>query len=157
MYRDAKCVYVANSPGEADVVAVWLEEQGFPSRVMNMSTLGGLPGLTPFSPLAIGAGGIEVWVLDEAKAPLAKQLLEEHSHALAQRAAAASVQGGPIQVRCEECGQVAEFPAKERGSVQECPHCGEYIDVGDWEYDDMPDAASADSAGENSAGENGDE
>src|SRR6185369_13594934 len=55
MHRDAKCVYVANSPGEADVVAVWLEEQGFPSRVMNMSTLGGLAGLTPFSPLAIGA------------------------------------------------------------------------------------------------------
>ena len=39
MHRDAKCVYVANSPGEADVVAVWLEEQDFPTRVMNMSTL----------------------------------------------------------------------------------------------------------------------
>lgn len=151
MHRDAKCVYVANSPGEADVVAVWLEEQGFPSRVMNMSTLGGFAGLTPYSPLGIAPGGIEVWVLDEARAPLAKQLLDEHSHALAQQAAAAEVQGGPIAVRCEECGQTAEFPAKERGSVQECPHCGEYIDVGDLGEDEAPDAISADSDNEDGA------
>lgn len=143
MHRDAKCVYVANSPGEADVVALWLAEQSFPTRVMNMSTLGGLPGLTPFSPLAIGAGGIEVWVLDEARAPLAKQLLDEHSESLAKQSTAAAQQGAPIEVHCEECGRTAQFPAKERGSVQECPHCGEYLDVGE-SGEETPEVGSAD-------------
>jgi predicted RNA-binding Zn-ribbon protein involved in translation (DUF1610 family) len=141
MHRDANCVYVANSPEEADVVAVWLEEQGFPARVMNASTLAGLPSL--YSPVETDAGGIEVWVLDEAKAPLAKQLLVEHSATLARQAIAAQ-QGQPVQVRCEACGQTAEFPAKDRGSVQECPHCGEYLDVGVPPDDESPDAISAD-------------
>jgi hypothetical protein len=148
MHRDPKCIYVANSPGEADVVAVWLEEQGFPSRVMNMSTLGGLPGLTPFSPLAIGAGGIEVWVLDEVRAPQAKQLLDEHSETLAKHTAALQ-HGAPIQVNCEECGQSSEFPAKERGSVQECPHCGAYLDVGDPGQDELSDDETLESSSEN--------
>lgn len=150
MHRDAKCVYVANSPGEADVVAVWLEEQGFPTRVMNMSTLGGIAGLTPYSPLGISPGGIEVWVLDEPRAPLAKQMLEEHSQSLARHATAAAEQSGPIEVRCEDCGRTTEFPAQQRGSVQECPHCGEYLDVGDLgdrdsSDDETPGARSVDS------------
>src|SRR5258707_7287913 len=127
MHRDSKCVYVANSPGEADIVAVWLEEQGFPTRVMNMSTLGGLAGLTPYSPLGISPDGIEVWVLDESRAPQAKQLLEEHSETLAKQAAAAQ-QGPPLGGCCEECGKSSEFPAKDRGTVKECPHCGAYLD-----------------------------
>jgi|SRR5579863_2336189 len=146
MHRDAKCVYVANSPGEADVVAVWLEEQGFATRVMNMSTLGGIAGLTPYSPLGISPGGIEVWVLDEPKAPLAKQMLDEHSQSLVRQAAAAAEQNGPIEVCCEECGRTAEFPAQQRGSVQECPHCGEYLDIGDPGHgaDEVSGAASED-------------
>jgi hypothetical protein len=143
MHRDANCVYVANSSEEANVVAVWLEEQGFPARVMTTSTLAGLPGL--YSPVETDAGGIEVWVLDAAKAPLARQLLEEHSESLVKQATAAALHGDPIEVRCEECGRTAEFPATERGSVQECPHCGEYLDVGDSGDDEMPDALSADS------------
>ena len=142
MHRDANCVYVANSEGEADVVAAWLAEQGFPARVMDTRTLGGLPGMAPFSPLESDAGGVEVWVLDAAGAPQAKQLLDEHSKTLAQQAAAAA-HGEPVVVRCEECGQTAEFPATDRGSVQECPHCGEYLDVGKSGDHETPDFTSA--------------
>ena len=148
MHRDANCVYVANSLEEAEVVAVWLEEQGFPARVMNTSTLAGLPSL--YSPVETDAGGVEVWVLDEARAPQAKQLLEEHSETLAKQAAAAQ-QGAPIQARCEECGQSSEFPAKERGSVQECPHCGAYLDVGE-----PGEGAPGDDETPDSISENGD-
>jgi hypothetical protein len=37
----------------------------------------------------------------------------------------------PVEVDCEECGRRCEFPAEQNGSVQECPHCGAYLDVGD--------------------------
>lgn len=147
MHRDPKCVYVANSPGEADVVAVWLEEQGFPTRVMNMSTLGGIAGLTPYSPLGISPGGIEVWVLDEPRAPQARDKLEEHSRTLVRQATAAAEHGGPIEVRCEECGKTTEFPAEKRGTVQDCPHCGEYLDVGDLGDDETSDVVDDDENG----------
>jgi hypothetical protein len=43
--------------------------------------------------------------------------------------------GPPIEVVCEECGCRASFPAGKRGSVEECPQCGVYLDIGD---DDVP-------------------
>jgi len=41
--------------------------------------------------------------------------------------------GQPIEVLCEECGSRASFPAAQRGSVQACPQCGAYLDVGNEE------------------------
>ena len=41
-YRDPKCVYVCDSPGNADVVANTLEHAGIRARVMDRATLGGL-------------------------------------------------------------------------------------------------------------------
>lgn len=45
--------------------------------------------------------------------------------------------GSPIEVTCEECGKRSQFPAEQHGSVQECPHCRAYVDVGedDWGVD----------------------
>jgi hypothetical protein len=34
-----------------------------------------------------------------------------------------------IPVKCDECEKVSGFPATQTGTVQECPHCGEYMDV----------------------------
>ncbi len=31
---------------------------------------------------------------------------------------------------CEECGQSSTFTSTVMGSVQECPHCGKFMDVG---------------------------
>ena len=62
IYRDPKCVFVADSLGLAEVVATWLRGQEIPAEVMNPSTLGGLLGLTPYSLTAVSATGIEVWV-----------------------------------------------------------------------------------------------
>jgi len=44
----------------------------------------------------------------------------------------------PIEAVCEKCGRSSSFPASQRGSVQDCPHCAAYIDVGD---EDSPDDA----------------
>lgn len=42
-----------------------------------------------------------------------------------------------IQVECEECGKVSSFSDNLNGTVQDCPHCHAYVDVGelDWNED----------------------
>jgi hypothetical protein len=79
----------------------------------------------------------QVWV-ERVDIERAKPVLDEFErrsnelrHAGAEGEAARSV----IEVVCEECGRSASFPAAQEGSVQQCPHCGEYIDVGEG---DMP-------------------
>jgi hypothetical protein len=52
----------------------------------------------------------------------------------------------PIEAVCEACGSRAQFSAALRGSVQECPKCGAYLDVGE---DELPDGW--DEGGEESA------
>jgi hypothetical protein len=36
-----------------------------------------------------------------------------------------------VEVVCEECGERSAFPVIQLGSVQQCPHCGAYVDVVD--------------------------
>ena len=36
-----------------------------------------------------------------------------------------------MEVVCEECGQTSSFPATQQGSLQDCPHCGASVDVGE--------------------------
>lgn len=43
--------------------------------------------------------------------------------------------GATIATVCEECGARASFPAVQRGSVQRCPKCKAYVDVGGDEAD----------------------
>jgi hypothetical protein len=128
--RDPRCVYVANSVGEADIIANWLAGNGVPTQVMDRSTLGGLDGLTPWSPLGIAAKGIEVWILDPRDAARTLLLLEQHQ-ADRDAQAEANRNAGPVSAECEGCGEITVFPAKQRGTVQDCPYCGSYIDVGD--------------------------
>ncbi len=126
--RDRRCVFVADTMGQAVSTATWLTEQGFPARVMDLMTLGGLEGLTPLAPGSISLRGLEVWVLDPDQAAEALALVEEDTAARAQRAAEAERQG-PVEVVCEECGRPSIFPGRQRGTVQDCPHCGSYLDV----------------------------
>jgi hypothetical protein len=39
--------------------------------------------------------------------------------------------GASVKVLCEECGEESIYPAVQRGSVQDCPRCGAYVDVGE--------------------------
>jgi hypothetical protein len=39
----------------------------------------------------------------------------------------------PVQVVCEDCAKPSTFPASQLGTLQDCPHCGAYVDVGDVE------------------------
>lgn len=140
IHRDPRCVFVADSPVLAEVVALWLVDQGVPARVMNPATLGGLVGLTPWSLTGVSSSGIEVWVDDAARAPQALQLLAEHEQFRAEKSAAPAADAAPVEAVCEECGQVSPFPASQRGTLQECPHCGGYLDVPGGDADDWDPA-----------------
>lgn len=41
-----------------------------------------------------------------------------------------------IEVPCEECGTISLFADTLNGTTQECPHCGKYVDVGQFEWDE---------------------
>jgi hypothetical protein len=124
--RDARCVFVAPNVAEATVVVNWLEHEGIAAQVMDSMTHGGLEGLTAWT--GISARGIEVWVMMKEDAQRAVSLIEHHKVAIAklrERKAAA----GPVRAVCEECEQGSVFSGDKRGSVQNCPHCGSYLDV----------------------------
>jgi hypothetical protein len=49
--------------------------------------------------------------------------------------------GTPIEVLCAACGQHSTYPPAQSGSVQQCRHCGAYVDVeGDAIMADWPEA-----------------
>jgi Zn finger protein HypA/HybF involved in hydrogenase expression len=60
----------------------------------------------------------------------AVEIIRQHERVEAQRS---SNQGPELETICEDCGKSATFPASKRGTVQNCPHCGAYIDVGEGE------------------------
>jgi hypothetical protein len=143
MHRDPRCVYIADSPTLAEIVVGWLDDQNIPAQVMNPATLGGLLGLTPWSPTGVSSTGIEVWVDDPAQAPLALQRLAEHEQFRTEKTAPAD-SDAKVEAVCEECGQENTFPAQQRGTTQECSHCGGYIDVpGEEEEWDEPERTAA--------------
>lgn len=138
IYRDPKCVYVADSPAMAGMVAGWLSGRGFAVEVMSEATLGGFEGLTWIVP-GISLRGLEVWVLDEGQAEPARALLAEQAQEIAALRSARAERTGTVTATCEECGQASEFPASQMGTTQDCPRCGRYMDVPDpdenWDFD----------------------
>lgn len=74
----------------------------------------------------------QVWV-ERTDIERAKPLLDDFERRAAdlrKAGAETGAAGPPIEAICEECGGHASFPAAQRGSVQECPHCGAFLDVG---------------------------
>ena len=76
----------------------------------------------------------QVWV-ERTDVERAKPILEDYDRRAARLrdadASDAARAESPIEVACEACGQRTRFSAIQRGSVQECPHCGAYLDVVD--------------------------
>jgi hypothetical protein len=135
-------VFVTHKLTDAVVTATWLTGQGVPARVMDEMTLGGLQGLTAWVP-GVSLHGIEVWVEDLDHVSRARELLVDHEAFLGRRAQAAEA-AGPIEAVCEECGESSVYAGNQIGTIQDCPHCGAYVDV---ESSDA-DTESADEFGE---------
>jgi hypothetical protein len=83
----------------------------------------------------------QVWV-SRADADRARPVLEEFARRTAGRRgdAAPAENADPVEARCQTCGKPSRFPAEQAGSVQECPHCGEFMDVGEGPGESGPPA-----------------
>jgi hypothetical protein len=84
----------------------------------------------------------QVWV-ERTDIERAKPILEGYERRCAQRRDTdthdATAEGPPIEVACDACGQRTTFSPPQRGSVQQCQHCGAYVDVGE---DEFPEESS---------------
>lgn len=81
----------------------------------------------------------QVWISRE-DADRVAHLLTEYENDKAKRDAERTREDtATITVECEDCGKTAQFAGSLKGTVQDCPHCGSYVDVGDveWPYDDV--------------------
>ena len=114
------CVHKATTVEQADIIVAWLAEQGVTATI---------PDRDSFGTFAFGATDtedVQICVADEATAERARALLAEHQKG---HPAPADAHGAMVEVACEECKEMCSYPAEQRGSVQECPHCGAYVDV----------------------------
>jgi rubrerythrin len=116
-------IYAAKSNVEAQMICRLLQSAGVEAFANE-----------DLSPVGIWFGGTIPGVFDagvyvsRANAEEAFALIRHHERLEAERS---SEQGMQVEATCDECGKTAAFSATQRGTVQECPHCGAYLDVGE--------------------------
>ncbi len=127
---DPIAAYNAQSNTDAHLVQQFLESQGIESSVTEDNSLVGqwTFGLLPeiHKP--------QVWI-SRADAERVAELLTMFEVRRRERNVAELPEGAAsIEVCCEDCGRTATFAENLKGSVQDCPHCGAFVDVGevDW-------------------------
>jgi len=119
MSKHPVCVRRAATPEEAAIIATWLADQGIEATVVDPDN----PGVMAFG--VTDPEGIAICVADDATAERATKCLEAHDRRRADRAVADEV----VEVRCSKCGATNRFSGSQRGTVQSCAECSEYLDV----------------------------
>jgi hypothetical protein len=131
---DPVAVYHAANNVEVHLVRNALEASGVEAHVIEDVSQAG----TWVGGQISGIHRPEVWV-NRSDVERAMQIVEAYEHRAAElrdKTTEDDTAGGAIEVTCEECGESSTFPASQRGSVQECPHCDAYLDVVDEELSD---------------------
>lgn len=77
----------------------------------------------------------KIWV-ERSTAVKAKQLIQQFEQRNREREKPGTSTAADIQVQCEECGKTTVFPGSLDGSIQECSHCGSFVDVGELGWDE---------------------
>jgi len=127
---DPISAYNASSNLEAILVQRFLESEGVPAFVTEDNSLVGywVFGILPVFHKP------QVWV-SRCDAERAAQLLVEYERLQFERDAKRKLnEPKSIFVQCEDCGKTSSFAGSLQGTVQDCPHCGAYVDVGDFEW-----------------------
>lgn len=128
-------VYRAKNATQAHMLATALEEAVIKAEVQgeSLNTLS-LTAVNLISDASLWWAAPRILVLEEDAERAGRLLLELEAR---ERVKAQETEGmPPIDAVCENCGRRCSFPAAQHGSVQQCPQCGGYIDVGD---EDSPD------------------
>jgi hypothetical protein len=145
--QDPVAVYNATSNHEAQLVCIHLNEAGVEAYVtedlsfVGVWALGFLPEINK----------PQVWV-DRSAIEQTKPLLEEFENEIRKRLAlednASQSDIAEVEAFCEECGQGSFFPATQLGSIQDCPQCGAYMDIGEAsDHDEWREDGPEDQAG----------
>jgi hypothetical protein len=127
--RDPVAVYTAANHMEASLLCDILREQGIDACVTEDVLESGSWGIGP----APDRQEPQVWTERDVVAKV-KPILEDYQKRAAATQDSAGVDTSPLQAVCEECGKTSSFAARLKGSVDTCPHCGAYIDVGSVEF-----------------------
>jgi len=120
-------VWVTDTNAEAQMLRNVLAEAGIEAYVTEDLSLTGMAGASSSNDLP------QVWV-DSTVAEQAVALLTEIDRRLRERSSdgiGVSTDQSPPEGTCERCGKASTFAPEYRGTVQECPHCGAFMDVGD--------------------------
>ena len=129
--KDPVHIYDAASNDDALLAQMFLDQYGIEAFDVGHSSIVGnwLLGVLP------GIHKRQVWV-DRADAEKARSLIQKYEEQKRSRNSGFADENDrtdPIQVVCEDCGKESFFPSSQRGSTQDCPHCGAYVDVGEVE------------------------
>lgn len=120
MPKEPVCIRRCGTVEEASIIVGWLKDQGVEARIVDPAN----PGVMAFG--VTDPEGIEIYVADEAAADRAADLLDTHDQT---RAAELVSSGEIVEVVCDKCGSTNTFSPEDRGTVQECHDCGEYVDI----------------------------
>jgi hypothetical protein len=112
------CIRSTASLEEASIIVAWLATQGVEAQIADP----GNPGVMAFG--VTDPEGIEIYVKDEETAQTARKLLKEHDQEKGK-----AHHPGSVEMTCDSCGTKTRFSADTRGTTQECPECGAYMDV----------------------------
>jgi hypothetical protein len=139
--RNPVAIYNAANNAEVYLVQDALAAAGIEAYItednsaMGLWALGMLPGI--HKP--------QVWV-ERDDVERAKPILEEFERRKAELNTTETKGIAPdVRAHCEECDKYSFFPAAQVDSVQQCPHCGGFVDVGDERQDEEWEAAEGES------------
>jgi hypothetical protein len=138
-------VYRAKNATQAHMLVTALEEAGIKAEVQgeNLHPLS-LTAVNLISDSPLWWAAPRILVLDKDAERAGQLLLEWEAR---ERMKAQQTEGmPPVDAVCENCGRRCSFPASQQGSVQECPQCGGFIDVGDEDSSDDADWGEAETS-----------
>lgn len=137
-FRDPVAAYTAVDNFQARFLCDRLIEAGIEAMVVEDASQDGT-----FPVKLSGIYKPQVWV-ERADRERAQPVIQAFERRTAELYTPPAQQTSSIEVVCEECGAKSTFPGTLRGSVQDCPHCHAFVDVGE---DEEADAWTAEVEG----------
>jgi len=141
--RDPVAVYLAANTLEATLLCNMLREAGIEAFITADVTQAGtwVGGIVPETHEP------QVWT-ERADIERVTPILAEYERRANELPETAPPEEETMQAVCEDCGKAASFPVRLRGSVQSCPNCGSYMDVGIQETPEEAAGAEGSEGGE---------
>ncbi len=134
--ENARAIFVSDEERAVELISNFLQEKGIEVEIVHHMPESDGMGLTPFASSG-SSNHLEVLVKDVEKLQDARQLLTRYSGEILEQAQVVDLQPAQVVVECDDCEETNVYPGELQGTVQECEHCGSYLDVpgGDDQYD----------------------